>query len=58
MCKLTKQDLLKLEHYYYWIYHREWVPFPEDLNTKLLEAYGENPIHGLNKIFTKVQERL
>lgn len=45
MNKLTEQDLLKLEHYYYWVGHRDWVPFPEELNSKLLEAYGEEPFH-------------
>ena len=43
MHRLTKKDLLKLEDYYYWGGYRDWVPFSEELKSKLLEVYGEDP---------------
>jgi len=31
------------DFYYYWTENKNWIPFPVELKTKLLEIYGDEP---------------
>ncbi|MFL2129806.1 hypothetical protein [Ruoffia sp. FAM 26254] len=44
MSILTKSKLRKMEEYYYWSGKKNWVPFPDELNNKILEIYGVEPL--------------
>ena len=44
MATLIKKEIQKIEEYYYWVGYKNWVPFPEELNEKLLEVYGDEPV--------------
>ena len=33
-----------MEEYYYWSGKKNWVPFPDELNNKILENYGVEPL--------------
>lgn len=43
MATITKQELKKIEEYYYWSGYKDWYPFPKELKAKILSAYGEEP---------------
>lgn len=43
MTIMTKEDLMKLEEYYYLVGCRSWYPFPKELKAKILDFYGEEP---------------
>lgn len=43
MTILTREEIQKVEEYYYWVGYPNWVPFPEELKEKLLSIYGEEP---------------
>lgn len=43
MAIITKEDLKKLEDYYYLAGYKNWYPFPKELKIKLLDFYGEEP---------------
>ncbi|GAE48249.1 hypothetical protein [Mesobacillus boroniphilus] len=59
MVILTRKKLAKLEDSYYWRGNRSWTPFPKELKKKLLEMYGEEPLHthGLNKTSMRELEK-
>ncbi|EDL65588.1 hypothetical protein BSG1_00780 [Bacillus sp. SG-1] len=44
MPTLTPTEIQKIEEYYYWVGYKTWIPFPKELNEKLLEVYGEEPV--------------
>lgn len=44
MTTITKKELQKIEEHYYWSGYKSWYPFPEELKTKLLSVYGEEPL--------------
>ncbi|MGV3467375.1 MAG: hypothetical protein ACO1OT_19065 [Heyndrickxia sp.] len=44
MTTLTPIKIQKIEEYYYWVGFKSWIPFPKELNEKLLEVYGEEPV--------------
>lgn len=44
MTIMTRKDLQKIEEYYYWTGHKNWIPFPKELRTILLNLYGEEPL--------------
>lgn len=44
MTTLTIKDIQKIEEYYYWVGFKCWIPFPKELNDKLIEVYGEEPV--------------
>lgn len=44
MAKLTPKEIQMIEEYYYWVGYKTWIPFPKELNKKLLEVYGEEPV--------------
>jgi hypothetical protein len=44
MTTLTTKEIQKIENYYYWVGFKSWFPFPKELNEKLLEVYGEEPV--------------
>lgn len=43
MAIMTREDLEKIEDYYYKVGNKHWCPFPEELKTKLLDVYGTEP---------------
>jgi len=44
MTILTIKEIRKIEEYCYWVGFKSWIPFPKELNDKLLEVYGEEPV--------------
>jgi hypothetical protein len=44
MPTLTREEIKKVEEYYYWVGYKSWIPFPEELKEKLLSVYGEPPL--------------
>ncbi len=44
MTTLTKEEITKMEEYYYWMGFKSWIPFPKELSEKLLEVYGKEPV--------------
>jgi len=44
MTTLTAKGIKKIEEYYYCVGYKSWVPFPKELNEKLIKLYGREPV--------------
>lgn len=43
MVVMTKEELKKIEDYFYLAGYKHWYPFPQELKVELLKVYGEEP---------------
>ncbi|MFD1039400.1 hypothetical protein ACFQ3N_13495 [Virgibacillus byunsanensis] len=43
MTIMTKKDLRELEEYFYCVGYKHWYPFPKELETQLMDTYGNEP---------------